>query len=213
MDKLTRIQHDILQYLADFQRREGRSCTGTEVQQHFGYTHHSTARQHLQALERKGYIELARGGHGVPYHIRLRSPAFSVVDTLRLPVLGAIAAGTPQEAIEETDTWVERLDELLSIRPGDFLLTVKGESMIGEGIFADDLVLIRPQERVAQGEIAAVRVGTDEATLKRVYVEPPNVRLVPANPAMSDMTFSGEEVRILGRFEGLIRLGASHRRR
>jgi repressor LexA len=128
-------------------------------------------------------------------------------------VLGAIAAGTPQEAIEETDTWVERLDELLAIRPGDFLLTVKGESMIGEGIFPGDLVLIRPQERVAQGEIAAVRVGADEATLKRVYVEPPNVRLTPANPAMSDMIYAGDEVRVLGRFEGLIRLGTSHRRR
>ena len=213
MARLTQIQHDILQFLADFQRNEGRSATGTEVQQHFGYTHHSTARQHLQALERKGYIELARGGHGVPYHIRLLSPAFSVVDTLRLPVLGSIAAGTPQEAVAEADTWIERLDDVLPVRPGDFLLTVNGESMIGEGIFRNDLVLIRPQDSVEQGEIAAVRVGTDEATLKRIYVEPPNVRLVPSHPTMTDMVYPADDVSIMGRFEGLIRTGTRHARR
>lgn len=206
MATLTKIQHTILQYVADFQRKEGRSPTGTEVQAHFGYTHHSTARQHLQALERKGFIQLARGGHGIPYHIRLRPPAFSVVDTMRLPVLGSIAAGTPQEAIEQADTWVERLDELLSIHPGDFLLTVKGESMIGEGIFPGDLVLIRPQPTVERGEIAAVMVGNEEATLKRVYPEPPKqVRLVPSNPTMGDMVFPAAQVRVVGRYQGLIR--------
>jgi len=213
MPSLTQIQRAILQYLADFQRREGRSPTGTEVQQHFGYAHHSTARQHLQALERKRFIELARGGHGVPYHIRLLPPAFSMVDTLRLPVLGAIAAGSPQEAIEHADTWVERLHDLLSIRPGDFLLKVRGDSMIGEGIFPGDLVLIRPQQTVEPGEIAAVMVGTDEATLKRFYPEPPShVRLVPSNPTMRDMVVAADEVRVLGKYQGLIR-PASHRPR
>jgi len=206
MPALTRIQHDILQYVADFVRREGRSPTGTEVQHHFGYNHHSTARQHLQALERKGFIQLARGGHGVPYHIRLLPPAFTVVDTLRLPVLGVIAAGSPQEAIQQADTWVERLDELLSIHPGDFLLTVHGESMIGDGIFPGDLVLIRPQETAERGEIAAVMVGKEEATLKRFYPEPPShVRLVPSNPTMQEMVFPAEEVRVIGRYRGLIR--------
>jgi len=206
MPELTKIQHSILQFLANFQRKEGRSPTGTEVQQHFGYTHHSTARQHLQAIERKGFIELARGGHGIPYHIRLLPPAFSVVDTFRLPVLGEIAAGTPQEAIEQTDEWVERLDELLSVHPGDFLLRVRGESMIGEGIFAGDLVLIRPQERVETGEIAAVRVRGEDATLKRVYPQPPaSVRLVPSNPTMSPMVYPAREVRVFGKYQGLVR--------
>jgi repressor LexA len=213
MAKLTDIQHDILQHVATFQKKEGRSPTGTEVQQHFGYTHHSTARQHLQALERKGFIELARGGHGVPYHIRLLPPAFSIVDTLRVPILGSIAAGTPEEAIAETDTWAERLDDVLEVQPGDFLLRVKGESMIGEGIFPDDLVLIRPQPQVARGEIAAVRVADEEATLKRVFIEPPNVRLAPSNPTMNDMIYDAREVSIMGRFEGLIRSSSRHTRR
>ena len=213
MPTLTKIQHRILQFIAHFSRREGRSPTGTEVQAQFGYTHHSTARQHLQALERKGYIELARGGHGIPYHIRLRPPAFSVVDTMRLPILGAIAAGTPQQAIEQADTWVERLDELLSVQPGDFLLTVKGESMIGEGIFPGDLVLIHPQETVETGEIAAVMVGREEATLKRVYPEAPrHVRLAPSNPTMRELVYPAEEVRVIGKYRGLIR-PVTHRSR
>ena len=212
MASLTRIQHNILQFLADFQLREGRSATGTEVQQHFGYAHHSTARQHLQALERKGFIQLARGGHGIPYHIRLLPPAFGSVDTPRLPVIGTIVAGTPQEAVAQSDTWVERLDDLLSVRTGDFLLQVNGESMIGEGIFPGDLVLIRPQEMVESGDIAAVMVGADDATLKRIYPEPPNVRLVPAHPAMSDMVFPANDVRVVGKYQGLIRMNSQRRR-
>ena len=205
---LTAIQKDILQFLALFQHREGRSATGTEVQQHFGYTHHSTARQHLQVLERKGFIQLARGGHGVPYHIRLLPPAFAVVDTLSLPVVGAIAAGSPREAIQQTDRWVERLEDLLPVRPGDFLLTVNGESMIGDGILPGDLVLIRPQEVVEPGQIAAVMVRDDEATLKRFYPQPPShVRLVPSNPTMGDMVYPAEEVRVIGKYQGLIRTG------
>lgn len=213
MTALTPIQHEILQFLADFQRREGRSPAGSEVQQHFGYTHHSTARQHLQAIERKGYIELARGGHGVPYHIRLLAPAFSIVDTRRVPVLGRIAAGSPQEAIADTDRWAERLDELMSIRTGDFLLEVNGDSMIEEGIFPGDLVLIRPQDSIERGDIAAVRVGDEDATLKRVYVEPPRVRLVPSHPTMADMIYPVEQVHIIGRFEGLIRPRSRQARR
>jgi len=212
MPSLTKIQRSILQHVADFERREGRSPTGTEVKDHFGYSHHSTARQHLQALDRKGFIELARGGHGVPYHIRLLAPAFAVVDTLRLPVVGAIAAGSPQEAIAQSERWVDRLDDLFPLRPGDFLLEVRGESMIGAGILPGDLVLIRPQDQVGQGEIAAVMVGQEEATLKRVHVEPPNVRLVPANPAMAEMVYPAEDIRIVGSYQGLVRAGARRSR-
>lgn len=205
MAQPTKIQRDILQFIADFLRTEGRSPTGTEVKEHFGYSHHSTARQHLQALERKGFIELARGGHGVPYHIRLQPPAFGAVDTMRLPVVGAIAAGSPQEAIEQCDTWVDRLDDIFPVRSGDFLLEVRGDSMIEEGILPGDLVLIRRQERVDSGDIAAVRVKQDEATLKRLYHEGPTVRLSPANAAMEDMRYPAEEVRVIGRYQGLIR--------
>ncbi len=205
MDDLTKIQRRILQHIADFQRNEGRPPTGTEVQQHFEYSHHSTARQHLQAIERKGFIELARGGHGVPYHIRLLPPAFGAVNTMRLPVLGSIAAGTPQEAIEQCDNWVETLDDVLQVRPQDFFLRVQGESMIGEGIFSGDLVLVRPQQTVPNGGIAAVRVGPDEATLKRVFVEGETVRLVSANPEIADMMYPAAEVEIIGTYAGLLR--------
>ena len=205
MAQPTQIQRAILQYIADFLRTEERSPTGTEVKDHFRYSHHSTARQHLQALERKGLIELARGGHGVPYHIRLQPSAFGVVDTMRLPVVGAIAAGTPQEAIEQCDTWVDRLDDIFPVRSGDFLLQVRGESMIGEGILPGDLVLIRRQEKVDSGEIAAVRVRQDEATLKRFHDEGPTVRLSPANPTMEDMVYPADDVQVIGRYQGLIR--------
>ena len=214
MSELTKIQASILQFIAEFQKKEGRSPAGTEVQQRFGYNHHSTARQHLHALERKGFIELARGGHGIPYHIRLLPPAFTHVDTEKVPIVGSIAAGTPTEAIAQSNEWVERIDDLLSVSTGDFLLRVRGESMIGEGILPGDVVLIRPQKTIERGEIAAVMVGEDDATLKRIYMEPPdNVRLVPSNPTMQDMIYPASDVRIIGRYQGLIRTNPQRPRR
>jgi repressor LexA len=213
MAELTRIQGSILQFIADVQQHEERSPTGTEIQQHFGYNHHSTARQHLHALERKGFIELARGGHGVPYHIRLLGPAYSRVDTLRLPLVGSIAAGKPEEALMRTDEWIERIDQVLDVHSGDFLLEVKGESMIGDGIHPGDIVLIHPQATVQRGQIAAVMVRDEDATLKRVYAEPPSdIRLVPSHPSMEDMVYPAHEVRVVGLYTGLMRPTA-HRMR
>jgi repressor LexA len=135
-----------------------------------------------------------------------------MVETLRLPVVGSIAAGSPQEAIQQTDRWVDRLDDLFPIRPGDFLLSVDGESMIGDGILPGDFVLIHPQEVVEAGQIAAVMVHSDDATLKRFYPQPPShVRLVPSNPTMSDMVFPADDVKVIGRFQGLIRVGSRNR--
>ncbi len=203
---LTKIQQRILQFIADFSKDEGRSPTGTEVQQHFNYSHHSTARQHLQALARKNFIELARGGYGVPYHIKLKELAYSFIETPRLAVLGTIMAGSPDLAVEEPDAWVERLDDLLPARPGDFLLKVKGDSMIGEGILPGDLVLVHPQPEVTSGAIAAVLVSNSEATLKRVYPHTnAQVRLVAANPTIGDMIFPADDVNIIGAYVGLVR--------
>ena len=105
----------------------------------------------------------------------------------------------------EPETVFEDRD-LLPYRPGDFLLRVRGESMTGDGILSGDYVLLRPNVRVEQGEIAAVMVGSEyEATLKRVQVEGATVRLRAANPAYADIIVPADEVKIAGVFRGLIR--------
>ena len=117
----------------------------------------------------------------------------------RVPMLGAIACGAPVFASEDRG-------EYLSVggdTKADFCLVAKGDSMIGARIHDGDTVFIKAQETVSNGEIAAVIIG-DEATLKRVYYDEKNMKLIlsPENPAYAPMVFVGPElecIRIIGK--------------
>ena len=115
----------------------------------------------------------------------------------KLPLLGTIACGAPILALEN-------VEEMISIPPhveADFALRCRGDSMAGAHIFDGDIVYVRQQPVVENGEIAAVLVG-DEATLKRVYLEGDSLTLLPENPSVAPLSFSGEEMNdviILGK--------------
>ena len=115
----------------------------------------------------------------------------------KIPLLGTIACGEPILAAENIEAFINA-DENLN---ADFALRCKGDSMINARIFDGDIVYIREQPDVEDGEIAAVLIG-EEATLKRVYKYPSKVVLRPENPLYDDMIYSKEEmneVRILGK--------------
>lgn len=117
--------------------------------------------------------------------------------TKKIPLLGTIACGEPILAAENIEALINA-DENLN---ADFALRCKGDSMINARIFDGDIVYIREQPDVEDGEIAAVLIG-EEATLKRVYKYPSKVVLRPENPLYDDMIYSKEEmneVRILGK--------------
>ena len=113
-----------------------------------------------------------------------------------IPVIGDIACGRPIIAVEESEERAPKPDFVHA----DFALHCKGDSMINARIFDGDLVYIRRQPQVENGQIAAVRIG-DEVTLKRVYQSPGRLILRAANPLYEDMVFSGDEledIQILG---------------
>lgn len=115
----------------------------------------------------------------------------------RIPLVGQIACGTPILAEQNIEDYVDLPGHIRA----DFALTCKGESMIGAGIRTGDLVYIRKQEEVENGQIAAVMVGGDEATLKRVYTKPGVVQLVAENPNIAPAVFIGkdaEQIHIIG---------------
>ena len=115
----------------------------------------------------------------------------------KIPLLGAIACGAPILAEEHIEDYVDIPKHI----PADFALTCKGDSMINARIFDGDIVYIRQQEEVANGEIAAVLVDT-EATLKRVQLYEDHISLEPENPQYRPIVLWGEEmntVRILGK--------------
>lgn len=130
------------------------------------------------------------------------------IETKRFPLLGSIACGKPIFAEEQFESYVEAGANIKA----DFCLRAKGDSMIGARIQDGDVVFIRKQEMVDDGEIAAVLIG-DEATLKRIYYEKESgvLQLFAENPQYKTMRFSGEElnqIRILGKavaFQGDIK--------
>ncbi len=126
--------------------------------------------------------------------------------TKKVPLLGTIACGDPILATENIEDYVA-VDES---SPASFALKCKGDSMITARIFDGDIVYIKPQPDVENGEIAAVLIG-NEATLKKVYKQPNKLTLSPCNPMYSDMVYTDEElneIKILGKavaFTSIIR--------
>ena len=207
MHELTRRQEAVVAFIQKHVRRRGRAPSYRRIARHIGRDVRA-AYQHVQALERKGVLE-RRGGE-----IRLLGD----YDPPRgIPVLGRVAAGAPILAAENIEDHLDLARELglaggetaellddLGPRRGPqladlFLLRVRGDSMTGAGIRDNDLVLVRSQPQVRDGEIAAVVIG-EEATVKRVRLGRNGIRLEPANRRYKAMTFGpGDEVRIAGK--------------
>lgn len=124
-------------------------------------------------------------------HRPLPSNVLPMPKTVKKPRLGAIACGRPILAVEEADEFDDVPEEVHC----DFTLLCKGDSMINARIFDGDIVYIRSQERVENGQIAAVRIN-DEATLKKVYYTPGSDRITlrACNPLYPDMVYEGEEL-------------------
>ena len=197
---LTERQRAILEYVARCIRDKGYQPTMREIGDHFGIRSTHGVHRHLDALQRKGYLRREGG----------RSRAIRLVDhpvvrTSELPIVGRVAAGAPNLALENVEGRVN-LDRQWVNGDDCFLLRVKGDSMIGAGILPSDLVIVRPQPMVENGQIAVVLID-GEATVKRFYREKDHIRLEPENPEMEPTIISSqtEGVSVIGKVIGLYR--------
>lgn len=200
---LTKAQKAILQFIVEYTRKHGYPPTLREIQQSIGTVKSLRGVAiHLDALQRKGYIE--RGSQA--RSIRILHPDYQPeTERVRLlPLVGEIAAGTPVLAQENIEDLIPVPADMVRNVENAFLLRVKGDSMTGEHILPRDLVVIKPQETAYNGELVAVLVN-DEATIKRIYYEKNHVRLQPANPAYEPIYVRPEEARVIGKVIGLIR--------
>ena len=203
---LTGRQQEIWNFLVDYVGRHGYPPTVREIGESVGLASPSTVHAHLANLERAGYL---RRDPTKPRALELLRdrPADTapVTDVQRLPLVGQIAAGGPilaEENIEDEIGVPEPLG-----RNADFLLRVRGDSMINAGILDGDIVVVRRQEEARNGEIVAALVGDDEsaneATVKRFFRDGGRVRLQPENDAL-DPIFP-EYAQILGKVVGVFR--------
>ena len=160
----------------------------------------------LRIMEREGFVTIRGGGaKGRSRMVALTSKGRFALGAGGLPLLGSIPAGPLAEAVATADEILEP-NSFLPWREGDFLLRVRGDSMTGDGIFDRDLVLIRPNVEIQQGEIAAVLIGEDhETTLKHVFSKGHEVVLHASNPDYPDRSFPAETVKVAGVYRGLIR--------
>ena len=198
---LTTTQEKVLAFVEQASALSGPPPTIREVAQHFGWSSTSTAQQHLGALQKKGRLARTPGS---PRSLRVTGPlrVASSAQTVAVPLVGRIAAGTPIFALEETEEALI-LPRTLFQGNGLFALRVKGDSMIDAGIFDGDIAVLRSGPDFSDGEIAAV-VLEDEATLKRVFKTKRGLRLHAENPAYPDRLVAWEQIKQSFRLAGVL---------
>lgn len=196
--KLTRRQQDIYDYLLDNQNRFDHPPTLDELCLALGLSSRGSLHKHIQALIEAGLVEPMDGKRRGVRLVQEEDEG-----ELGLPLLGKIAAGRPIDALPQPE-YMKVPDELMS-GAHCYVLQVQGESMIEEGIYDGDYVVIEQRDHARNGEIVVALVNKEEATLKRIEQKPGKVILYPANADMTPMSYPAEQVQIQGVLVGLLR--------
>ncbi|MEO9175118.1 MAG: transcriptional repressor LexA [Gaiellales bacterium] len=209
MSDLTARQQQILEVVDAHLVSHGYPPTVREIGEAVGLTSSSTVHAHLANLERLGHLKRdptkprALGVVGRDTALAEPRPARAEQPGVRiLPLLGRIAAGAPTLAEQVVEDEIA-VPEMLTASGDNFLLRIRGESMIDAGILDGDFVVIRKQATCADGEIVAALVDGEEATVKHLRHDGARVRLDPANEAFRP--FYPEQVEVLGKVVGVFR--------
>jgi len=194
---LTPKQKKLLEFIQHYAETRGYPPTQREIAERFRLKSLGSVQDYLSALESKGYLRKNSYGRRAIHLHEVKA------NSVRLPLLGTVAAGKPIEAIETQ----ERIDVPTALLKGgeNFVLIVKGDSMIEEGIHNGDLVIVRKQAAAQKGE-TVVAMLDGEATVKKFYPKADAVELRPANREMQSIWVqAGQGFQILGLVVGLMR--------
>lgn len=187
---LTKTQKKIYDFIDEYTEKYGYAPSLTEIGREFGVSTPSTIHKHISNLIEKGLLKRSKG---VARSIELIGR--KTAEFMTVPVIGTIAAGRPIEAIEVPDDVVEIAKDR-RFQDGElYALRVKGNSMIGDGIFDGDIAIIKKQEWAENGDTAVAIIDDNEATLKRYYKEKGGIRLQPANPVFEPIFRKNVEIR------------------
>jgi repressor LexA len=197
--KLTEKQKAFLGYLSRYIGEWGYSPSFDEICAHFGFNSYNTVTTYLKTLERKGYIRLPRKKNR-KRSIEVISPV--EIKQFELPLLGRVAAGKPIEAIEDVNA-IEIPPSMIG-RGDHFVLQIKGDSMMEDGILDGDFVVIRKQSSAENGETVVTLIN-NEATIKKYFKKKGRVELRPAHKGMEPLIIKEGDLRIEGKLVGVIR--------
>lgn len=198
---LYRRQKQILDFISQYIQKNGYSPTLTEIAESIGVSSLATVHEHLTTMEKKGVIKRYEGSvRGLELVDRKLGRLTKGVE---LSIMGYIAAGQPIEPHTDPNASVHVSPSLLTGKKRAFVLQVKGDSMIEDGILDGDYVVVEQQDAAKNGEIVVALLENGFATLKRFFKEATRIRLEPANAKMSPIF--AKEVKIQGKVVGVIR--------
>lgn len=210
---LTHKEKMVLEFIEGFMVRQAVAPTYTEIQNHFAFASINSVQRYILQLEQKGYLQKGEPNQKRSLVLLKTSNDFlndlydstsTTGSAVRLPLLGKVAAGLPLEA----KSYDEHVDVPLSLVPRpteSFVLRVQGDSMIDEGIFSGDLVVIEKRSFASEGSLIVASTDDESSTVKRIFYKKGQVELRPANTAMESMWYEPHKITIQGAVVGLIR--------
>jgi repressor LexA len=196
-------ERQLLDFITQFIQRFGYSPTLKEIGDALGINSVATVHEHVGRLQEKGFIKKLDGTVRGIEVLRDQYRTGSHEAAVELPVLGYIAAGVPLEPYTDPNYYISVAPNMVSNNKPNYVLQVKGTSMIDDGILDGDYVVIQHQNDAANGDIVVALLPNGLATLKRIFFEKDRIKLQPANSTMSPIFTT--HVKIQGKVVGVIR--------
>jgi repressor LexA len=210
-NKLTDRQEDILIFIQQFTAENGYPPTLREIGKHFQISSTFGVKRHLEALVKKGHINIESNASRGISMIKKNQDEFPEVSFndervfLKIPVVGRVAAGLPITAVENMEGSLVVDPTFLKKAQDAFALRVKGDSMINVGINDGDLVIVSPNEQSRNGDIVVAMLN-DEATVKRFELVNKKIKLIAENSAYSPIEIKSEDnFNLVGKVKGVVR--------
>lgn len=188
MNTITKRQKEILDFVVKYIKEHGYSPFYEEISKKFGLSALSTVHEHINELVGKGYLAKDEHKERGLYLPKKRK------EYLEVPLAGLITCGKPIEAIEEKSEVIKVAREQ-SLKGNLYALRAKGDSMIGEGIFDGDVIIVKKQNSAENGDTVVAIIDDNEATLKKFYRETKHIKLQPANPEHKPIYRKQAEIR------------------
>lgn len=196
-------ERQVLEFITQYVQRNGYAPTLLEIASGIGVNAASTIHEHVEKLITKGFLRKTPGAERGLELIEGKAKRIASESALELPVLGFIAAGSPLEPHTDPNFYMSVPATMLNPKKPGFVLQVKGNSLIDEGIFDGDFVVIQHQSEAKSGELVVAILPNGLATLKKIFYEKERVRLEPANSSMSPIYTTS--VRIQGKCVAVFR--------
>ena len=190
MITLTKKQKQVLDFINKYILENGISPTIEEIRKYLKLKAISTIHEHINTLTKKGY--LAKNENSVRNIISKKQ----IKVVVEIPIIGIISAGQPIEAIEEQQSTISLVSDSIKNSKDHYALRVAGDSMIDEGIFDGDIVIIKKQSVAENGQTVVAIIDDNQATLKKLYREKARYRLEPRNQNL--LPFYRKEVEVRG---------------